>query len=80
MQNAQQNLAQELGSRSFAQVRQAAAATWNQLLTRVEVQGGTAQQRTMFYTCLYRSFLWPALRSDADGDCREPSHQRSGER
>ena len=68
MQNAQQNLTQELGSRSFEQVQRAAAATWNQLLTRVRVKGGTAQQQTMFYTCLYRSFLWPALRSDANGE------------
>jgi len=68
MQNAQQNLAKELGNRSFDEVRQAAAATWNQLLTRVAVKGGTAQQQTMFYTCLYRSFLWPALRSDTNGE------------
>jgi predicted alpha-1,2-mannosidase len=68
IQNAQQNLAQELGSRSFTEVRQAAATTWNQLLTKVTVKGGTAQQQTMFYTCLYRSFLWPALRSDTNGE------------
>jgi predicted alpha-1,2-mannosidase len=68
MQNAQQNLTQELGSRSFEEVQRAAAATWNELLTRVTVKGGTAQQQTMFYTCLYRSFLWPALRSDANGE------------
>jgi predicted alpha-1,2-mannosidase len=67
-QNARQNLAQELGSRSFEEVQRAAAATWNQLLTRVSVKGGTAQQQIMFYTCLYRSFLWPALRSDTNGE------------
>jgi predicted alpha-1,2-mannosidase len=67
-QNAQQNLAQELGSRSFEDVQRAATATWNQLLTKVSVKGGTAQQQTMFYTCLYRSFLWPALRSDTNGE------------
>jgi predicted alpha-1,2-mannosidase len=68
MQNAQQNLAKELANRSFEEVQKAAAATWNQLLTRVAVKGGTAQQQTMFYTCLYRSFLWPALRSDTNGE------------
>ncbi|MGI4883919.1 MAG: GH92 family glycosyl hydrolase [Janthinobacterium lividum] len=70
-QNARQNLALELGNRSFEEVRRAAATTWNQLLTRVAVAGGTAQQRGMFYTCLYRSFLWPALRSDANGEYRD---------
>ena len=68
IQNAQQNLAQEVGNRSFEEVQRAAATTWNQLLTRVAVKGGTAQQQTMFYTCLYRSFLWPALRSDTNGE------------
>lgn len=71
IQNAQQNLAQELGTRSFEDVRRAAAATWNKLLNKVAVTGGTAQQRGMFYTCLYRSFLWPALRSDANGEYRD---------
>ncbi len=74
-ENARQNLAQELGRRSFEDVRQAAAATWNQLLNRVTVKGGTAQQQTMFYTCLYRSFLWPALRSDANGEYRDVKGQ-----
>jgi predicted alpha-1,2-mannosidase len=71
VQNAQQNLAQEVGSRSFDNVRQQAASTWQALLSKVEVKGGTAKQKEMFYSCLYRSFLWPALRSDANGEYRD---------
>lgn len=71
VQNARQNLAREVGSRSFDEVRQQAAATWEALLAKVEVKGGTAKQQEMFYSCLYRSFLWPALRSDANGEYRD---------
>ena len=69
--NARQNLAQEIGSRSFEQVRQQAADTWQTLLSKVEVTGGTARQKELFYSCLYRSFLWPALRSDTNGEYRD---------
>ncbi len=71
VENARQNLAQEVGSRSFEQVRRQAANTWEALLSKVEVAGGTARQKEMFYSCLYRSFLWPALRSDTNGEYRD---------
>jgi len=71
IENAKQNLAQEIGSRSFEQVRQAAADTWETMLARVDVKGGTPKQKEMFYSCLYRSFLWPALRSDLNGEYRD---------
>ncbi|WP_236059827.1 GH92 family glycosyl hydrolase [Chitinophaga rhizophila] len=70
-ENAKQNLEQEIGARSFEDIRQAANNTWEQLLSKVEVKGGTDKQRTMFYSCLYRSFLWPALRSDVNGQFRD---------
>jgi len=73
--NARQNLAQEIGSRSFEQVRQQAANTWQALLSKVEVTGGTARQKELFYSCLYRSFLWPALRSDTNGEYRDVKGQ-----
>ncbi|MBW3128611.1 GH92 family glycosyl hydrolase [Hymenobacter profundi] len=71
IENAKQNLAQEIGSRSFEQVRRAAADTWETMLARVDVKGGTPKQKEMFYSCLYRSFLWPALRSDLNGEYRD---------
>ncbi|RPD45246.1 glycoside hydrolase family 92 protein [Hymenobacter sediminis] len=70
-QNAKQNLEQEIGSRSFEQVRQQAEKTWEGLLSKVEVKGGTPKQKQLFYSCLYRSFLWPALRSDQNGQYRD---------
>ncbi len=68
MENAKLNLEQELGRKSFAQIKAAASETWEELLSKIQVTGGTERQRGLFYSCLYRSFLWPALRSDLNGE------------
>ncbi|MCA9258459.1 MAG: glycoside hydrolase family 92 protein, partial [Planctomycetales bacterium] len=65
--NAKENLEAELAGKTFDDVRIAASQTWERLLHKIEVQGGTPRQRGLFYSCLYRSFLWPALRSDVNG-------------
>ncbi|MDB5261717.1 MAG: alpha,2-mannosidase, partial [Adhaeribacter sp.] len=67
-QNAKQNLVAEIGSKSFAQIRNEATQTWEKLLSTIQVKGGTEKQKGLFYTSLYRSFLWPALRSDVNGE------------
>ncbi len=66
--NARQNLEKETDGRSFDSVRAAASAEWERLLSRVKVTGGTEREKMLFYSCLYRSFLWPALRSDENGE------------
>jgi predicted alpha-1,2-mannosidase len=68
IENAKANLEQEIAGRSFDEVRADASDTWERLLSRVRVTGGTERQKRLFYSCLYRSFLWPALRSDANGE------------
>lgn len=66
-ENARENLQQEVGSKNLAQVYAEGNAVWENLLGKIEVTGGTEKQNTMFYSSLYRSFLWPALRSDVNG-------------
>lgn len=66
--NAKQNLEQEIGSKSFEEIRNEANQKWEKLLSSIQVKGGTDKQRRMFYSCFYRSFLWPALRSDVNGE------------
>ena len=66
--NAKENLEKEMLGKSFSQVRKEATETWEALLSKIKVTGGTERQRRIFYSCLYRSFLWPALRSDVNGD------------
>jgi predicted alpha-1,2-mannosidase len=67
-ENAKENLEKELGDKSFEAVKADASATWEKLLSKIEVSGGTERQKELFYSCLYRSFLWPALRSDVNGE------------
>lgn len=67
-EGAKQNLEKEVGYSSFTEIRERATTTWNDLLSKIKITGGTARQKGLFYSCLYRSFLWPALRSDANGD------------
>lgn len=73
-ENAKQNLEQEIGNKSFDVVRKDANNTWEKLLSTIQVKGGTEKQREMFYSCLYRSFLWPALRSDVNGEYTDAKH------
>jgi predicted alpha-1,2-mannosidase len=75
IKNAKENLEKEMLDKSFEQVRKEATDTWNQLLSKITVSGGTERQKGLFYSCLYRSFLWPALRSDINGDFTDISGQ-----
>ena len=70
IENARMNLEQEMGGKSFDQVKKEAAGRWEQLLSKVQVTGGTADQKETFYSTLYRSFLWPILLSDVNGAFR----------
>ncbi|MDN5288338.1 MAG: putative alpha,2-mannosidase [Mucilaginibacter sp.] len=73
VKNAKENLEKEMLGKSFAQVRNEATQTWSNLLSKIKVTGGTERQKGLFYSCLYRSFLWPALRSDNNGDFTDVS-------
>ena len=66
--NAKENLEIETANKNFDAVRAEASAVWDKLLSKIQVSGGTERQKELFYSCLYRSFLWPALRSDENGE------------
>jgi len=73
VKNAKENLEKEMLRKTFTQVRNEAEQTWERLLSKITVTGGTERQKGLFYSCLYRSFLWPALRSDINGDFTDMS-------
>lgn len=73
--NARQNLQAELGGKSFDEVRRAADKTWDDVLGHIQVEGGTDDERRMFYSTLYRTFLFPHLRSDVNGEYRDERGQ-----
>nr|GFD21127.1 uncharacterized secreted glycosidase ARB_07629-like [Tanacetum cinerariifolium] len=49
----------ELGKKDLETVRQEGRTAWNQALGRIDIEGGTADQRRTFYSCLYRALLFP---------------------
>ena len=68
IEGARANLEAEMQTAAFDEVRHEADQTWERLLGKIRVEGGTERERGLFYTCLYRSVLWPVLRSDATGE------------
>ncbi len=58
LEQAEQNM-KEIGDRTFEQVKQAGRDTWNDVLGRIEVEGDDEQRMRTFYSCLYRSVLFP---------------------
>lgn len=57
-------------STSFDAMRTAAKKAWEQRLQKVRIDGGTADQRRLFYTSLYHAQVMPNLFSDVDGRYR----------
>ena len=49
----------EVETLSFEQVKEAGRNRWNEVLGRIEVGGGSDGQHSTFYSCLYRSLLFP---------------------
>lgn len=55
------NMENELGSSSIESLREAAAARWNECLRCVEIEGATRDQKRTFYSCMYRTLLFPRI-------------------
>lgn len=68
-ENARKNLEAELqaGDR-FDQVAAATRRRWNEDLGRIRVQGGTEEQRKVFYTALYHTLIHPNILNDVNGE------------
>ncbi|MGU3314675.1 GH92 family glycosyl hydrolase [Sphingomonas sp. M6A6_1c] len=64
---ARANLAAEGRSWDFDAVRRAAQAAWTREFDAMRVEGGTADQRTIFASALYHALIAPTLFSDVDG-------------
>ena len=65
--NAVANRAADIPAFDFATAKQAAHDSWNSVLGRIQVAGGTAAQQRVFYTALYHSLLHPNVFSDRNG-------------
>ncbi|MBR2637954.1 MAG: GH92 family glycosyl hydrolase [Bacteroidaceae bacterium] len=58
----------ELGDDSFDTLVAKGRDRWNSLLGRIAVEGGSEQQLRTFYSCLYRSLLFPRKLYEINSD------------
>jgi putative alpha-1,2-mannosidase len=69
IEQARINLNQEMNpfKWDFEKVHQNAANTWNSLLSKIKVEGGTEDNKTKFYTNMYRAYSARSILSDVNG-------------
>lgn len=65
--HAKMNLEQEITGWDFDKVHAKARQLWNQALGKIKIEGGTEEERTVFYTALYHTMIDPRIVSDVDG-------------
>ena len=68
IENARENLEAEQAGRTFDDLRQAARTAWRNDLSRILVEGGTDDQRTVLYTALYHFLIHPNILNDVNGE------------
>ena len=68
IENARENLEAEQAGRTFDDLRQAARAAWRNDLSRILVEGGTDDQRTVLYTAIYHFLIHPNILNDINGE------------
>ncbi|MCM1483917.1 MAG: GH92 family glycosyl hydrolase [Muribaculaceae bacterium] len=74
-QGAASNLMVEAPDDDFDKYRDRTRRAWNEELGRIEVEGGSADDRVNFYTALYHAMIAPTIYSDVDGSYRGPDKQ-----
>jgi predicted alpha-1,2-mannosidase len=57
-------LSQEIPGWDYQKTKQSAKNTWNQQLKKIEVEGGTERDKTIFYTAMYHAQLMPRNRTN----------------
>ncbi len=68
IENARRNLEAEQPVGGFDAIRKQAEAAWNKDLSKIEVEGGTDDQKTVFYTALYHALIHPNVFQDVNGE------------
>ena len=65
-EGARLNLEQEIPDWDFNRVRADAKEKWNDALGKIKVEGGTEEQKTIFYTAMYHTMIDPRTAEDVD--------------
>jgi len=70
IEGAKKNLKAEIPDWNFDKIKNIAKNEWNKELNRICVEGGTPDQRKIFYTALYHAHIHPNIYMDVDGRYR----------
>lgn len=70
VEHAKMNLGQEITGWDFDAVHKKARSVWNEALEKVHVDGGSEEEKTVFYTALYHTMIDPRICSNVDGTFR----------
>jgi predicted alpha-1,2-mannosidase len=68
LEQAERNLATEIGADSFDTTRAKAGKRWNEVLGRIEIKGASVDQQRTFYSSLYRMVQFPNKLYELDAD------------
>jgi len=69
-EGAKKNLLEEIPHWDFEQVKQEAHNTWVTQLDKINIEGGSEDQKTIFYTGVYHSAMSPYVFNDVDSRYR----------
>jgi predicted alpha-1,2-mannosidase len=64
IEQARENLRHEIPDWNFEATREKLHATWNEKLSRINVEGANDDQRPILYTALYHAMLYPRVFSE----------------
>jgi predicted alpha-1,2-mannosidase len=71
IENARENLEKETFNKSFDAIYKETYKEWNDLLSRIKVEGGSKEAKTIFYTALYHTLIHPNTLNDFNGEYPE---------
>lgn len=63
VENARQFLSNEIGIQSFEDIKDKGKKIWENILSHIDVKGGTDEEQCLLYTGLYHSFVMPRDRT-----------------
>ena len=61
---AKKNMERELNGKNLASLRETGRKVWNDALNKIQISGGMEEDRTVFYTSLYRTYERPVFISE----------------
>lgn len=68
IENARENLDAEQPGFDFDKVKENAYNAWNDALSKITVEGGTDDNKTVFYSAIYHALIHPNILQDVNGE------------